>query len=367
MHNNIMAAGSRDRPPMLATGRYAQWQSCFMRYIDTRPNGEALKKCILQGPYKLSHIIIPCQPATDESPKVPKRTAVKTFSNISPENKAHYDAEKESIHLLLTRIGDEIYSTVDACKIAHDMWIAIERLQQGESLNKQDVKTSLFWEFGKFTSRDRESIESYYSRFYKMMNEMVRNQLEVVTMQVNVQFLQQLQPEWSRFVTILKQTADLDKESYHKLFDILKQYQKEVNEIRAKKIAKNANPLALIAKPITHPSESASEEDNDPKQAQRDKDMQKKNLALIAKYFKNIYKPTNNNLRTSSNSRNKNVDTSPRQSGSAADGDTVLQLQGIWAFCSGVQKTKKGKILHLSQGKDVAVQGEDLNIKQPFE
>ncbi|GKD33954.1 retrovirus-related pol polyprotein from transposon TNT 1-94, partial [Tanacetum coccineum] len=37
-----------------------------------------------------------------------------------------------------------------------------------------------------------------------------------------------------------------------------------------------------IAKPITPPSESASEEDSDPKQAQRDKDMQK-NLALIAK------------------------------------------------------------------------------------
>nr|GEW53888.1 uncharacterized mitochondrial protein AtMg00810-like [Tanacetum cinerariifolium] len=43
----------------------------------------------------------------------------------------------------------------------------------------------------------------------------------------------------------------------------------------------------------------------------RDKDMQK-NLALIAKYFKKIYKPTNNNLRTSSNTRNKNVDTTPR-------------------------------------------------------
>nr|GEX27980.1 hypothetical protein [Tanacetum cinerariifolium] len=37
-----------------------------------------------------------------------------------------------------------------------------------------------------------------------------------------------------------------------------------------------------------------------------------KNLALIAKYFKRIYKPTNNNLKTSSNSRNKNVDTTPR-------------------------------------------------------
>ncbi|GJY57114.1 integrase, catalytic region, zinc finger, CCHC-type containing protein [Tanacetum coccineum] len=37
-----------------------------------------------------------------------------------------------------------------------------------------------------------------------------------------------------------------------------------------------------------------------------------KNLALIAKYFKKLYKPTNNNLRTSSNSKNKNVDTTSR-------------------------------------------------------
>nr|GEV43506.1 Gag-Pol polyprotein [Tanacetum cinerariifolium] len=66
-----------------------------------------------------------------------------------------------------------------------------------------------------------------------------------------------------------------------------------------------------IAKPITPPSESASEVDIDPEQAQRDKYMQK-NLALIAKYLKKIYKPTNNNLRTSSNSRNKNVQMTPR-------------------------------------------------------
>ncbi|GJT46597.1 retrovirus-related pol polyprotein from transposon TNT 1-94 [Tanacetum coccineum] len=209
------------------------------------------------------------------------------------------------------------------------MWEAIERLQQGEPLNIQDVKTNLFWEFGQFTSHDGETIESYYTRFYKMMNEMIRNNLIVATMQ-------------------------LDEVSYHKLFDILEEYQKEVNELRAERMAKNANPLALvataqtlqdpyyqtskphksyapkskaslptrshattrykgkeIAKPITPPSESASEEDSDPKQAQKDKDMQK-NLALIAKYFKKLYKPTNNNLRTSSNTKNKNMDTTPR-------------------------------------------------------
>nr|GEX73412.1 retrovirus-related Pol polyprotein from transposon TNT 1-94 [Tanacetum cinerariifolium] len=66
-----------------------------------------------------------------------------------------------------------------------------------------------------------------------------------------------------------------------------------------------------IAKPITPPSESAFEEDSNLEQSQRDKDTQK-NLALIAKYFKRIYKPTNNNLRTSLNLRNKSVNTTPR-------------------------------------------------------
>ncbi|GJY12288.1 retrovirus-related pol polyprotein from transposon TNT 1-94, partial [Tanacetum coccineum] len=48
MHNNIMTVGSRDRPPMLVTGRYAQWRSWFLRYIDTRPNGDALWKVHLK-------------------------------------------------------------------------------------------------------------------------------------------------------------------------------------------------------------------------------------------------------------------------------------------------------------------------------
>ncbi|GKF30506.1 hypothetical protein Tco_0100304 [Tanacetum coccineum] len=71
---------------------------------------------------------------------------------MTPENKEHFQSEKEAIFLLLTGIGDEIYSTVDACNTGNEMWTAIERLQQGESLNVQDVKTNLFlfWEFGNY-------------------------------------------------------------------------------------------------------------------------------------------------------------------------------------------------------------------------
>ncbi|GJZ02667.1 hypothetical protein Tco_0520628 [Tanacetum coccineum] len=108
---------------------------------------------------------------------------------------------------------------VDACPNACEMWKAIERLKQGESINVQDLETNLYWEFGKFTSWDGESLESYYSRFYKMMNELVRNQCHVTNHQVNVQFLLQLQPEWQRFVTLVKQSQELKTVSYHKLYD----------------------------------------------------------------------------------------------------------------------------------------------------
>ncbi|GKF67010.1 hypothetical protein Tco_0193527, partial [Tanacetum coccineum] len=74
MLNNIMAVGSRDRPPMLAMGKYAQWQSRFLRGIDTRPNGDALRKCILEGPYTPSTITIPVVPVIDDSLEVLERT-----------------------------------------------------------------------------------------------------------------------------------------------------------------------------------------------------------------------------------------------------------------------------------------------------
>ncbi|GJX79101.1 retrovirus-related pol polyprotein from transposon TNT 1-94 [Tanacetum coccineum] len=127
MHNNIMAAGSRDRPPMLATRRYAQWRSRFLRYIDTRPNGDALRKCILKGPYTPTIVTTPAVPATEDSPAVPEQTTVETIMNMTSENRAHFKSEKEAIHLILTGIGDEIYSTVDACQTAQEMWEAIQR------------------------------------------------------------------------------------------------------------------------------------------------------------------------------------------------------------------------------------------------
>nr|GFA95164.1 hypothetical protein [Tanacetum cinerariifolium] len=134
---------------------------------------------------------------------------------------------KDRPPMLAPGIDNDIYSKVDACLNACEMWKAIERLKQGKSINVQDLETNLYWEFRKFISQDGESLESYYSSFYKMMNELIRNQCKVTNHQVNVQFLLQLQPEWQRFMKLVKQSQELKTVSYHKLYDILKQHQHE--------------------------------------------------------------------------------------------------------------------------------------------
>ncbi|GKC60981.1 hypothetical protein Tco_1088579 [Tanacetum coccineum] len=250
IHNNIMAAGSRDRPPMLATGRYTQWQSRFMRYVDTKPNGEALGKCILQGPYKLSNIIIPGQLATDESPAVPERTIPETFLNITPENKAHYDVEKEVIHLILTGIRDEIYSTVDAC-------------------NRVNLSTSRMSRLVCFGSLE-DLLHEMESQLSDKVNEIHAEKIAGCANPLAFVAAAQQYPEpYYQAPKSHKSYAPLSKQSSSTRPHVFTRHKGKE-----------------ISKPITPPFESASEEDSNLEQAQRDKEMQK-NLILITGQFGN--------------------------------------------------------------------------------
>ncbi|GKB06562.1 hypothetical protein Tco_0834795 [Tanacetum coccineum] len=236
LHNAIMEAGGKDYLPMLTLGNYVQWKSKIKRYIDTKPNIELIHYCLQNPPYKFKWI--------------------------------------EKTVPVAEGIDYDIYSTVNACLNACEMWKAIKRLKQGESIN----------------------------------------------------FLLQLQLEWQRFVTLVKQSQELKTVFYHKLYDILKQHHNEVNEIRAKRLARTANPFALVAQQqsIYHPqnypnhyTQNYSTISQPAATRNRDDEMSKekeidKLMALISLSFKKIYKPTNNNLRTSSNTSRANQDNTPR-------------------------------------------------------
>ncbi|GKA97704.1 hypothetical protein Tco_0825598 [Tanacetum coccineum] len=101
-------------------------------------------------------------------------------------------------------------------------------------------------------------------------------------------------------------SQELKTVSYHKLYDILKQHQNEVNEIRTERLARTANPLTLVA--LQQPKPATVTEDEE---MSKEKEIDKL-MALISLSFKKIYKPTNNNLRTSSNTNRANQYNSPR-------------------------------------------------------
>ncbi|GJZ62894.1 retrovirus-related pol polyprotein from transposon TNT 1-94 [Tanacetum coccineum] len=108
-----------------------------------------------------------------------------------------------------------------------------------------------------------ETTTERYMENYKNVSQDIRDQLNLklkgpcqksvsVTSSSGMSVLLKLQPDCKRFVTLVKQSQELKTVSYHKLYDILKQHQNEVNEIRAERLARTANPLALVAqnKPV---------------------------------------------------------------------------------------------------------------------
>nr|GEZ30666.1 hypothetical protein [Tanacetum cinerariifolium] len=120
-------------------------------------------------------------------------------------------------------------------------------MMKGSDFGIQEKKAKLFNEWERFTSNEGESIKSYYHRFLKLMNDLKRNKHFPEKIALNLKFLNNLQPEWSRHVTIVHQTKDLHTTNYTQLYDFLKYNQKEVDELKAKRLAKIQDPLALMA------------------------------------------------------------------------------------------------------------------------
>ncbi|GKE69334.1 hypothetical protein Tco_1527406, partial [Tanacetum coccineum] len=114
------------------------------------------------------------------------------------------------------------------------------------SIGVQEKKAKLFNEWERFTSTKIESTESYYHRFSKLMNDFSRNKHFPEKIAINLKFLNNLQPEWQRSVTTVHQTKDLHEVDYIQLYDFLNN-QAEVYAIKAERLARTHDPLALMA------------------------------------------------------------------------------------------------------------------------
>nr|GFB74670.1 hypothetical protein [Tanacetum cinerariifolium] len=116
-------------------------------------------------------------------------------------------------------------------------------------------------------------------------------------------------------------TKDLHTADYTQLYDFLKYTKKEVDELKAERLAKTQDPLAPMANsnnhyafPAPHQDQSSFNQDylqqpmTNPKDIIDPTTAMNMALALMAKAFKlNYSTPTNNNQRISSNPRNRQI------------------------------------------------------------
>nr|GEV62411.1 retrovirus-related Pol polyprotein from transposon TNT 1-94 [Tanacetum cinerariifolium] len=171
----------------------------------------------------------------------------------------HYDAEIEVMNLILLSIPNDIYNSVDACTSAKDMWKKVERLMMGIIQNKVDRET--------------------------------------------------------RF-TLLNQGS-----TCFRLQPICSQFEKQVNTSRAMNLEKSHDPLALVAHAgsssrntssyyVTHPTSVVDYDDEyqqDDIQTNPEDPLASAMLLLARVITQNFSNPTNNHLRTSSNTKNQAI------------------------------------------------------------
>nr|GFB90922.1 hypothetical protein [Tanacetum cinerariifolium] len=153
----------------------------------------------------------------------------------------------------------------NSCETAKEIWERVRQMMKGSDIGEQEKKAKLFNEWEKFTSIDGESIESYNLRFMQLMNNLKRNKHFSENIASNLMFLNNLQPEWKRHVTIVRQTKNLHETDFTQIYDFLKMNQEEVNELRAERLEKSHDSLALMAYsqssfnfPTTHKDQSSS-------------------------------------------------------------------------------------------------------------
>ncbi|GKB72022.1 retrovirus-related pol polyprotein from transposon TNT 1-94 [Tanacetum coccineum] len=251
------------------------------------------------------------------------------LSKMTEGNKKQYIADVRVMNYLLQAIPNDIYNLVDACKNAKEMWERIKRLMHGSEITTHVRHSRLMDEFDKFAAKEGESLDSVHERLTTLVNIMDRNNVRPIPVAINTKFLNCLQPEWSKYVTMVRHNQTGPAVSYDVLYDQLVQFEPHVLASRAKKAAKNHDPLALIAHSnassshshanssyspqpyyVTHPPSVVDYDDEYQGELQGDSQEDKLTTAmmLLARAISQKFStPTNNRFRISSNTRNQAV------------------------------------------------------------
>ncbi|GKD45842.1 hypothetical protein Tco_1270487 [Tanacetum coccineum] len=186
LSKDIQCAGFDIRPPMLDRTDFASWQQRIRLYCRGKENGVNILKSIDEGPFQMG-------------------TTRDTLAE-GTEDKDRYNADIRATNILLQGLPKDIYTLINHYTDAKDIWDNVKMLLEGET------------------------IHDYYVRFAKLINDMRNIKMTMSRMQLNSKFINNMLPEWGRFVIAVELNRGLRDSNYDQLYAYLKQHKAHANE-----------------------------------------------------------------------------------------------------------------------------------------
>ncbi|GJT21320.1 hypothetical protein Tco_0891257 [Tanacetum coccineum] len=204
----MILSDADNRPSILDKDLYDSWKSKMEIYMQNREYGRMILELVEHGPL--------IWPTVEENDVI--RT--KKYVELSAAEKIQVDCDMKATNIILQGLPADIYSLERECK--------------------------LYDAFDKFTHIKGESLHTYYLRFTQLINDMNIYKINMEQFQVNSKFLNNLPPEWSKFVTDVKLVKDLHTSNLDQLHAYLEQHELHANEVRIMR-KRNQDPLAFVA------------------------------------------------------------------------------------------------------------------------
>nr|GFA10997.1 hypothetical protein [Tanacetum cinerariifolium] len=256
---DVITVGLTMRIPLLYRGEYSQWREQFMNYLKEQTDGEVIINSIHNGDHPLP---------------------------------------------VVAQVNDT----------TKDLWDALERQMRGSEYDEHDRKAAILYEYKTFKATEGEQLLDTYLHYLQVINDLKKYGYKKDNCESNYKFLNNLQPEWKPYGTLMRQTKNLMDININDLYNIVKQNQGDVNDAsgyKKKDDVVTSDPLALVAEKtkvskrkekVVVQSESKGSDDEDIS------DLTKITALLVKAFNRKKYyaKPTNNNLRTSSASSSAN-------------------------------------------------------------
>nr|GEZ44174.1 hypothetical protein [Tanacetum cinerariifolium] len=125
---------------------------------------------------------------------------------------------------------------IESNKTAKDIWDALARHMLGFEYGEQDRKAAVLYECETFKAAEGELLLDTYIRYLQVINYLKKCGYSKYNCKLNFKFLNNLQPEWKQYATMMRQNKNLMDINIDALYNILKQNQGDVNDaMRLKK------------------------------------------------------------------------------------------------------------------------------------